>query len=175
MILPGTLLPTQWSARVSLREGRTLARVTVVDLSSATSLLRPGWIKLVWNYIWQHLLIAWTGILETFTSCRQLIVPDCIFYKKGAAWNCELGHWLCQGWIPRSLHRGCFTDQQINIDSFTNCYKDKEGIHWFYFQTVRYSTNSSNIFARRFPTLLNGSQKLWPPTNSMCISHLRNK
>ena len=81
MILPGTLLPTLWSARVSLREGRTLARATVVDLSSVTSLLRPGWIKLVWKYIWQHLLIAWTGILETFTSCRQLIVPYCIFYK----------------------------------------------------------------------------------------------
>ena len=119
--------------------------------------------------------LRWTVIIKTFPSYGQLIVPDCIFTKIGAAWNCELGHRLCQSWIPRSLHWGCFTVQQINIDSFTNCYKDQEGIHWFYFQTVRYSTNSSNIFARRFPTLLNGSQKLWPPTNSMCISHLRNK
>ena len=113
--------------------------------------------------------------LKIYPSYRPLIVPDCIFTKIGAAWNCELGHWLCQGWIPRSLHRGCFTVQQIYIDSFTNCYKDQEGIHWFYFQAVRYSTNLSNIYTRRFPTLLNGSQKLWPPTNSMCISHLRNK
>ena len=77
--------------------------------------------------------LPWTGIIKTFPSYGQLIVSDCIFTKIGAARNCELGHRLCQGWIPRSLHRGGFIVQQINIYSLTSCCKDQEGIHWFLF------------------------------------------
>ena len=39
----GTRWRTQWSALGFLREEKTLARATVVDPSSAMSLLRPGW------------------------------------------------------------------------------------------------------------------------------------
>ena len=122
MILPGTLLSTQWSARVFPREGSTLARATVVDPSSVSSLLRPWWEKFIWKYIWQHLFIE-------PLSLKHLMVwaIDCIhifFYKNRSCLELWAGKSAVPGLDAQESTQRFFllsTNGEISSDWYWAC------------------------------------------------------
>ena len=135
---------TPWSVLVSPREGRTPARATVVDLSSATSLPRPEWaLSPICMLVLVTVVSAMSAIillvkvfirdkatvLEHSAGMRQLTVVSIVINAlslilplnhPGAAWNCQLGHWLWQSWLPWSLHRGLLTFTNTTTNTITN-------------------------------------------------------
>ena len=110
-LLPGRQWWTFLQQRVSRDQSEQCCQWMLV-LVTVVSAMR-GIILLVKVFIRDKVTV-----LEHSAGMRQLTVVSIVINAlslilplnhPGAAWNCQLGHWLWQSWLPWSLHRGLFT------------------------------------------------------------------